>query len=192
MKTITVLSALASFAATQTTLSPSSISIPTAEETSVIPESPPDALDLAGIRAIPDPVYTIIEGLSAQDIPYATATAIQSAIAEQSESPLSVFPAATSEAINAAGNDAVPTGTPARKRDVDHVLEQRAACDPQATIANVYNVDVSSYKNFKNDASIASVANAAATPLGYFQNFKNLQGASSACKQTNSFSYFMD
>lgn len=51
----------------------------------------PDALPIDFLRDVDVPVYTSIPGLDSDIIFYATATAIQAAAAEQSESPLSVF-----------------------------------------------------------------------------------------------------
>lgn len=145
----------------------------------------PDSLPLDFLRDIPAPTYTTIEGVLSQDVPYATATAIESAAADVSETPLSVFPAVTTVPINAAGeSDAAATGTPSKRgaaAAAAAALERRAACDSQATIANYYDVDVSSYASFKADTKIAQVANDAATPSGYFSNFKNKQAANSAC-----------
>lgn len=174
MRSYLVLSVLAVLAAAQT----STTDVPA----DVVPT--PDALDVEGLRDLPDPTYTIIDGLMSQDVPYATATAIATVSAEISESPLSVFPAVTSIAINAAGeDDAAATATATvEKRGDGSPLERRAACATQPTIPNYYNVDVSSYSNFRADSAIASVASAAPTPAGYFQNFKNLQGASNACE----------
>lgn len=165
------------------------VTTPSVPVKTTIPENPPDALDFKGLREIPEPVTAEeveIPGLEEFDVPYDLPTAIESVIAEQTESPLSVFPVATvlpdasdiaAVAINAGGNDALV------KREHAHAkreLAPRAACDPQATIPNVYNVDVSSYSKFKNDATIASVASSATAPLGYFEAFKNLKGANSA------------
>ncbi|KAK0644898.1 hypothetical protein DIS24_g8457 [Lasiodiplodia hormozganensis] len=144
----------------------------------------PDSLPLDFLRDIPAPTYTTIDGVLSQDVPYATATAIESAAADVSETPLSVFPAVTTVPINAAGeSDAVETGTPSKRgaaAAAAAALERRAACDSQATIANYYDVDVSSYASFKADTKIAQVANDAVTPSGYFNNFKNKQAANSA------------
>lgn len=144
----------------------------------------PDALDIEAIRDIPEPTYTIVDGLMSQDIEYAISTALESVVADITESPLSVFPAVTGVPINAAGLDSSTTDIPeAMTKRADHSsLERRAACAAQATIPNYYGVDVSSYASFKSDSKIASVANAASTPQGYFQSFKNAPGASSACK----------
>ncbi|OJD39059.1 carbohydrate-binding-like protein [Diplodia corticola] len=143
----------------------------------------PDALDVDFLRDIPAPTYTTIEGVLSQDVPYATQTAIQSAAAEVSETPLSVFPAITTVPINAAGeSDATATDTPSKRQAVAAAaaIQRRAACDSQATISNYYNVDVSSYASFKADTKIAQVANDAATPSGYTNSFKNKQAANSA------------
>lgn len=144
----------------------------------------PDALDLAFLRNIVAPTYTTVEGQKSQDVPFATASAIAAVVADQNETPLSVFPAVTSVAFNAAGEDGdapAATATPtASKRGL--AVEARNACDPQQTIANYYNVDASTYDKFKADAKIASVANGAATPSGYINNFKNKGAASSACE----------
>ncbi|OJD32501.1 carbohydrate-binding-like protein [Diplodia corticola] len=179
MRSFIVLPALAALGASQST------TVSTDIPADVNPT--PDALDLAFLRSAAVPTYSTVEGASSQDIPYATATAIAAVKADQSETPLSVFPAVTSVAINADGEDgaaatATATATAAAdKRDVHgQLVEKRTACAPQATISNYYNVDVSTYDTFKADAVIASVANAAPTPQGYFQNFKNQDGANSA------------
>ncbi|GME26961.1 carbohydrate-binding-like protein [Neofusicoccum parvum] len=145
----------------------------------------PDALPLDFLADVEIPTYSTLDGLLSQVIPYATPTAIAAVAAAQSETPLSVFPAVTTVAMNAAGdgaandgNTATPTGTAVR-RDLDD-LQKRGACDAQATIANYYNVDVSSPDSFTRDPTIASVANNAPTPTAYYQNFKNQQGANSA------------
>ncbi|KAH7057062.1 hypothetical protein B0J12DRAFT_696947 [Macrophomina phaseolina] len=175
MRSFIVLPALAALGASQSTTA--STDVPA----DVNPT--PDALDLAFLRKAVVPTYTTVEGVSSQDIPYSTATAIAAVEADQAETPLSVFPAVTTVAINAAGEDgAAATASPtAAKRDIDaEMLQKRTACAPQATISNYYNVDVSSYEKFKADTVIASVANAAPTPQGYFQNFKNKDAANSA------------
>ncbi|GME43160.1 carbohydrate-binding-like protein [Neofusicoccum parvum] len=142
----------------------------------------PDALDLDFLKDIPAPTYSTTEGVLSQVIPYATQTAIEAAAADVSATPLTVFPAVSTAAINAAGeDDSAPTATATVvKRGSGSPVEKRAACDPQATIANYYNVDVSSYDNFKDSSIIAGVANGASTPSGYFNNFKNLKAANSA------------
>lgn len=73
--------------------------------------------------------------------------------------------------INAAGEDSASS-----KRG----LGKRAACDPQATIANYYNVNVDGHDAFKADPTVSSVALDAPTSSGYFNNFKNAPGANSA------------
>ncbi|EOD50534.1 putative carbohydrate-binding -like protein [Neofusicoccum parvum UCRNP2] len=145
----------------------------------------PDALPLDFLADVEVPTYSTLDGLLSQVIPYATPTAIAAVAAAQSETPLSVFPAVTTIAMNAAGdgaandgNTATPTGTAVR-RDLGE-LQKRGACDAQATIANYYNVDVSSPDSFTKDPTIASVANNAPTPTAYYQNFKNQLGANSA------------
>lgn len=174
MRTTLVISSLFAFAAAQSaaeTTSPTTTSVEALNPT-------PDALDLEGIRNIPEPTFTVVEGLEEFDVPYETETAIATAAAEVTESPLSVFPAVTTVAINAAASTDAPA-----KRGMDvPIIEKRTACAAEATIDNTYGVNVSSYSAFKADPIIASVANAAPTPQGYFQNFKNLAGASSACK----------
>ncbi|KAF4543528.1 Carbohydrate-binding protein [Lasiodiplodia theobromae] len=171
MRSFIVLPALAALGASQSTTTdiPADVN-PT-----------PDALDLDFLRGAAVPTYTTVEGVSSQEVPYATATAIAAVESDLSETPLSVFPAVTTVAINAAGeSEATATATAtADKRGVE-VFEKRTACAPQATISNYYDIDVSTYDKFKADAKIASVANAAATPQGYFQNFKNNDGANSA------------
>jgi hypothetical protein len=141
----------------------------------------PDALPLDDLLDLPPPTFTSHAGLDSEIIAYATATAIQAAVADQTENPLSVYPAVTAIPINEAGEDdddlVVPTTTAAPGK---RGLEVRSACDPQKTMANYYSVNIDSYSAFKADPTIASVANAAPTPSGYTQNFKNLGGASNA------------
>lgn len=157
----------------------------------------PDALDIEALRDIPDPTYTTIDGLMSQDVEFNTAIAVATISADVAATPLSVFPAVPTVAINAAGDDddsdttstdpsddvisSGPTATATlAERDADGFLLRRTACAAQATIANYYGVNVTSYSAFKADPIIASVASAAATPAGYFQNFVNLPGANSA------------
>ncbi|KAL0256097.1 hypothetical protein SLS55_008489 [Diplodia seriata] len=143
----------------------------------------PDALPVDFLANVAIPTYSTLEGVSSQDVPYATPTALAAVSADQAETPFSVFPAATSVAINAAGEGedsgaAAPTATAARRHLVD--VQRRAACDTQATIESKYDIDVSSASAFRADTTIADVAKAAAVPSGYQSNFVNLAGASSA------------
>ncbi|KAH0276864.1 hypothetical protein KCU91_g3576, partial [Aureobasidium melanogenum] len=141
----------------------------------------PDAVPVDFLRDVEVPTYTITPGLDSDIIYYASETAIQAAAAQQTESPLSVFPAATVVPINAAGESdqdlasATTTGAPSKRG-----LDARSACAPQATISNFYNVNVDSFSAFVADPTIASVASAAPAPSGYFNTFTNAQGASSA------------
>lgn len=144
----------------------------------------PDALDVEFFESLPDPTYTIVPGKLAQDVPYSPEEVLAAAASDIVENPLTVFPAVTNVAMNAAG-EATPTIEPESRRrrgtSVVHELAKRKACDPEATISNYYGVDVSSYGSFVADPVIASVANnALPTPAGYFQNFKNAPGASRA------------
>lgn len=90
-------------------------------------------------------------------------------------------PAATVVPINAAGESdqtaasATTTNTPSKRG-----VNARAACAPQATISNFYNVNVDSYSAFVADPTIASIAKSAPTPSGYFNTFTNSAGSSSA------------
>lgn len=159
------------------------------------PDPTPDALPLDDLRDIPVPTYTVATGVTAQDIPYATSSAIAVVVSEVAATPLSVFPAATDVPINSAGdsgsgsdenassNVIVNTGSKL-KRGLTGTVRQprykRGDCSKQPTIANTYNVDVSSSDAFIADASIADVADNARTPAGYYQNFKNKQSANSA------------
>lgn len=62
-----------------------------------------------------------------------------------------------------------------------HQLQKRAACDPQPTLPNTYNINLANAQAFRSDSSAASVANNAnPAPTGYYQTFKNLQGSSNA------------
>ncbi|KAL1620449.1 hypothetical protein SLS56_009680 [Neofusicoccum ribis] len=152
--------------------------------TTDIPTNPtPDALPLDFLASVEIPTYSTLEGVSSQDVPYATPTAIAAVAAAQSETPLSVFPAATTVAMNAAGDGAdsaaaSPTAT-AAKRDAGY-FQRRAACDAQATIDNKYSIDVSSAGAFRASTKIADTAKAAKSPSGYYNNFVNLAGANSA------------
>jgi hypothetical protein len=51
----------------------------------------PDAVPLDFLRDVEVPVYTVTPGLDSDIVYYASATAIQAAASQQSESPLSVF-----------------------------------------------------------------------------------------------------
>ncbi|KAM0709626.1 hypothetical protein Q7P35_003666 [Cladosporium inversicolor] len=172
-----------------------SIAFASDDATADNPLAVPDALPLDDLRDIPVPTYSVATGTS-QDIPYATSAAIAEVAAQVAATPLSVFPAATDVPINAAGttdsdeaggdegnpNVIVNSGF-ISKREVSGVSRQprkRGACSPQPTIANFYNVDLSTAAAFKADAIIASVASGASTPTGYYQNFKNLGAANSA------------
>ncbi|KAL1303069.1 hypothetical protein AAFC00_006514 [Neodothiora populina] len=176
------LAAIAAVAQAQDGIVTPTITASTFSIETTIPDAPAEALDFESIAAIPEPTFTEILGLAAQDIEYATASAISEAAASITESPLTVYPAATDVAINAAGQadatstDSTATPTAVGKRD----LAKRTACAPQATFSDSYGVDVSSYQNFKADQKIASVAIAAPTPSGYYQNSKSLLGAQSA------------
>lgn len=174
MRSFLFLPAIAALAASQTT---------TTSDVAADVVPTPDALDLEAMRDVPDLTYTVVDGLLSQNVPYATASALETISIQVAETPLSAFPAATSVPINAAGEDnSTTTATDTvQKRNVGLPLERRTACATQATIPNYYNVNVSSYSSFKADSIIASVASAAPTPAGYYQNFKNLPGANSAC-----------
>jgi hypothetical protein len=149
----------------------------------------PDALPVEELRDIPVPTHTMETEATSQDIPYATKSAVASMTSHMAVSPLSVVPAATHIPLNAAGtskNDA-DINDPFNdklKRDPSedaHQPYKRAACDPQPTLANRYHVNLANASTFRADPNIASVANNAnPAPTGYFQSFKNLQGASSA------------
>ncbi|KAF4545981.1 Carbohydrate-binding protein [Lasiodiplodia theobromae] len=156
---------------------------PIAATTEAPSSATPDALPIDFLANVEIPTYSTIEGVSSQDIPYATPTAIAAVKADQSETPLSVFPAATSVAINAAGEDgdaAAPTSTATAEKRHFVDIQRRAACDSQATIESHYDIDVSSASAFRADTTMANVAQAASVPSGYQNNFVNLQGASSA------------
>jgi hypothetical protein len=142
------------------------------------------------------PTYTIPQGLDSDFVPYSQSDAVAAAADDVQSDPLTVFvsprrttlnlpvarhlprislqPADADTPINSAGEDTTSTS----KRNIG--FERRAACDAKTTIPNFYNVDVSSYANFKADATIASVALNAATPAGYLNNFKNAPGANNA------------
>lgn len=76
--------------------------------------------------------------------------------------------------------DATHSPVAAQKRNTDRVLNNSGcnACQPQPTIANSYNVDLSTDNAFLADANIAAAANNAVTPSGYTQVFQNKQAAS--------------
>ncbi|KAL1615439.1 hypothetical protein SLS56_011814 [Neofusicoccum ribis] len=104
------------------------------------------------------------------------------------ETPLSVFPADSTVAINAAGEDdsiqpPTATATPG-KRDIDsNGLHKRKACDIQPSVSLVsplsFAMDIS-YSDFKSNSLIASAALNAPEPTGYFSAFKNKAAANSA------------
>jgi hypothetical protein len=179
----------------QYVLLPALASLAFADDTISVSDHPaptPDALPLEDLREIPVPTFTVATGVTAQDIPYATASAIADVSSQVAATPLTVFPAATDVPINDAGTDSDVDGNPnvisnsntKLKRDPRGVARQprkRAACQNQPTIPNFYNVALDSAAAFRADATISSVAVAAkATPVGYFQNFNNLKGANSA------------
>lgn len=117
-------------------------------------------------------------------------------VGQVAATPLSVFPAATDVPINAGGTtdsgesdgdggnpNVIGRAECISKREVSGVARQprkRGACSPQPTIANFYNVDISSAAGFKADTVTASVVSGASTPAGYFQNFKHLGAVNSA------------
>jgi hypothetical protein len=157
------------------------------------PAPTPDALPFEDLRDIPVPTYTVATGVTIQDIPYATASAIADVSSQVAATPLSVFPAATDVPINDAGTtdsntdgnaNVISNSNTKLKRDPSGVARQprkRAACSVEPSITNYYNVALDSAANFRADAIIASVANNAnPTPTGYYQNFKNYPGANSA------------
>ncbi|OJD40574.1 carbohydrate-binding-like protein [Diplodia corticola] len=157
---------------------------PIAATTEAASNPTPDALPVDFLANVAIPTYSTIDGVSSQDVPYATPTALAAASADQAETPFSVFPAATSVAINAAGEDgdaasASPTATAAKRRHLADI-QRRSACDTQATIESQYTIDVSSASAFRADTVMAGVAKAAVVPSGYQSNFVNLAGASSA------------
>ncbi|KAH0378942.1 hypothetical protein KCU92_g8453, partial [Aureobasidium melanogenum] len=141
----------------------------------------PDAVPVDFLRDVEVPTYTINPGLDSDIIYYASETAIQAAAAQQTESPLSVFPAATAIPINAAGeSDQESASTTTTDAPSKRGINARSACASQATISNFYNVNVDSYSAFVADSTIASVASAAPAPSGYFSTFTNARGSSSA------------
>ena len=67
--------------------------------------------------------------------------------------------------------------------DIAHQPHKRAACDPLPTLPNTYNINLANAQSFRSDQAAASVANNTnPSPTGYYQTFKNLQGASDAPK----------
>ncbi|THV78875.1 hypothetical protein D6D29_07325 [Aureobasidium pullulans] len=111
---------------------------------------------LINLDEIPDytPTVTMVPGLTAQVVTYDPTAAISAAAADVTDSPLLQ-----------------------EKRDL---LQARAACAAQPTMANVYNIDVSSASAFRADTIAAGKANNAVTPSGYALNFQNSGKASSA------------
>ncbi|KAH7039813.1 uncharacterized protein B0I36DRAFT_390567 [Microdochium trichocladiopsis] len=141
----------------------------------------PDALDVEYLVSLPDLQVDIIPGLSEQTVSYDAEAAVATAASDVEGTPLSVFPAATSEAINSAGETpGVEPSTSGRQQVAREYLEPRAACAAEPNITNFYNVDVYEHYRFKFDSKIASLANDAPIPAGYFQNYKNLWAASIA------------
>lgn len=179
----------------QSVLLPALAGLAFAQDVSVAdnPAPTPDALPIEDLRDVPVPTYTVATGVTAQDIPYATASAVSVIASEVAATPLSVFPAATDVPINQAGttdsevdgdaNVIVNTGSKL-KRALTGIARQprqkREACKIQPSLPNTYNVDVSSPDAFKADANIADLATNAKTPAGYYSNFKNLGAANSA------------
>lgn len=115
----------------------------------------PQDIDFAGVDRTPDPTYTIVPGLASIIVPYNPAAAIASAAAQV-------------------------TAVSSPKKRSNAPLAARAACDPEPTSANTYNVDLSSPDAFRNDAHIASAASSASVPSGYSQGFSNLKVANQA------------
>lgn len=141
MKSFVAIAALAALVKAQDASTLTVASSVLAEMTE-IPANPADALDFAGIEAVPEPSYTEVPGLTAQVISYASATAISSAAAAVTEDPLTVYPAATDVAMNAAGESddgsSATTTAALEKRG----LAKRTACAAQPAISNTYSVDV--------------------------------------------------
>jgi hypothetical protein len=174
---------------------PALASLAFADDTAVAdnPAATPDALPIEDLRDIPVPTYTVATGVTAQNIPYATSSAMAVVSSEVAATPLSVFPAATNVPMNQAGttdngsaassNVIVNTGSKL-KRALSGMARQprfkRGDCSAQPTLANTYNVELANPDEFKNDATIASVASSAKTPTGYYQDFNNLAAANSA------------
>jgi hypothetical protein len=174
-------------------LLPALASLAFADDTLSVSDNPaptPDALPFEDLRDIPVPTFTIATGVTVQDIPYATASAIAEVSSQVAATPLSVFPAATDVPINDAGTDVdgnpnvISSSNTKLKRDPLGVARQprkRAACQSQPSISNFYNVALDSAAAFRADAKIASVANTAnASPSGYYQTFRNEKAANSA------------
>jgi hypothetical protein len=111
---------------------------------------------LIPLDEIPDytPTVTMVPGLTAQVITYDPTAAISAAAADVTDDPLLQ-----------------------KKRDL---LQARAACNAQPTMANVYGIDVSSAAAFRADTIAAGKANNAVTPSGYSLSFQNSLKASSA------------
>ncbi|GME38770.1 carbohydrate-binding-like protein [Neofusicoccum parvum] len=148
----------------------------------------PDAIPVDFLKDVEPPTYSTATGLLSQDVPYTTASVVAAASAAVMETPLSVFPAVSTVAINAAGEDdssQSPTATAAPgKRDIDsNSLDKRKACDIQPSLSLAsplsFATDIS-YSDFKSNSLIASAALNAPEPTGYFSAFKNKAAANSA------------
>jgi hypothetical protein len=157
-------------------------------------DAAPDALPFEELRDIPVPTHTIATEHTAQVVPYETAAAMDLVSSNIANAPLSFFPAAKDVPFNAAGTSNNNANTNhntniiqapeyLEKRSPNRVAHQphkRAVCSPSPTIANFYKVNLTNATLFRADPIIASVANAAKpTPTGFYQTFKNLQGATS-------------
>jgi len=131
----------------------------------------PQEIDFDAVAAAPDPTYTIVPGLRDQDVAYNPTSAVSAAVADITANPLPV---------DVDTEVPVDIDTPdVTKRNVAPIVA-RAACTPEPTSPNTYNVDLSSAANFRADGNIATKAKTAVTPSGYYSTFKNLQAASSA------------
>lgn len=107
MRSTFILSAVFALATAQST----SNTAPTTTEDVQATNPTPDALDLEGIRDVPEPTYAVVDGLMDFDVPYESEIAMATASAEVIESPLTLFPAATTVPINANGENAGATAT---------------------------------------------------------------------------------
>lgn len=117
-------------------------------------------VDYNGVVAAADPVVSIASGVQHQSIAYDPSAAILSAIAEVTAHPLPV---------------GVDTVAPVKKRNLR--VATRAACQSEPTIANTYNLDVSSAAAFQADKKTSSLANIIAVPSVYFASFRDAKAS---------------
>ncbi|GME50821.1 Carbohydrate-binding CenC-like protein [Neofusicoccum parvum] len=146
----------------------------------------PDAIPLDFLKDISPPTYSTATGLISQVVPYATSSAVAAASSVVLNTPLSVFPAVSTAAINAAGEDdstSAPsaTQTPVKRSLVKDTLHKRTACQPEPRIANSYSLPLdATYDSFRSNSTFSDKALSVSDPQGYFAAFKGKLAASSA------------